>query len=84
MMNRRDLLNLVALALSARTVPVAASGGAAVVVERRDRLKAAALPAVPICRADGKAFILGVATESVCAGDFVQIQIQGPATIRVQ
>ena len=34
-------------------------------------------------RANGKAFIVGVATETIQAGDFVQIQTHGPATAKV-
>ena len=34
-------------------------------------------------RAQGRAFIVGVATETVGAGDLVEIQIYGPATARL-
>lgn len=37
-----------------------------------------------VCRADGKAFIVGIATETVHVGDYVQIQTRGPATIHVR
>lgn len=40
--------------------------------------------AVPVKRADGRAFILGVATETVHAGDFVQIQTHGSATVNMR
>lgn len=35
-------------------------------------------------RANGCKFILGVATETVRAGDLVQIQTYGPATVRIE
>lgn len=34
--------------------------------------------AIPVARANGSQFIVGVATETVHAGDFVQIQTHGP------
>ena len=40
--------------------------------------------ALPVERATGKRFIVGVATETVHAGDLVQIQTYGPASVNVR
>lgn len=74
-MNRRGFLGLISVALSTAAVP-----SAALIPDRRQRLKAAA---IPIARANGCAYVLGVATETVHAGDFVQIQVYGPALVNV-
>lgn len=41
-------------------------------------------PPIPqVKRMDGCAFVLGVATETVHAGEFVQIQTRGPAQVKI-
>lgn len=36
---------------------------------------------IPVQLANGSGFLVGVATETVHAGDFVQIQTYGPTTV---
>ena len=75
-MERRGFLALIGMSLSTAAIP-----STALVPDRRERLKAVLMP---VCRANGCAYILGVATETVHAGDFVQIQVYGPASVNAR
>jgi hypothetical protein len=73
-MNRRGFLGTIGALGTAIAAPSVVSV----------RAQTPSVAAIPIEPADGRRFVLGIATKTVHAGDFVQIQTYGPATVNVR
>ncbi len=82
-MNRRGFFrSLVAVPAAAYVVPNILATSAPVADYAMNTTGSENWPRIE--RADGRRFIVGVATETVHAGDFVQIQTRGAVNVRVQ